>query len=68
MRAVLAGVVDVCLALSACLIALLLRENHDLRAALDAMLSGKPVTEKQKPSMGCNIKWTPGNEPGYFNS
>ena len=38
----------------------------DLRAALDAVLAGQPVPEGQKPSMGCNIKWKPGNEPGYF--
>ena len=38
----------------------------DLRAALDALLSGRPVPEPQLPSMGCNIKWKPGNEPGYF--
>ncbi len=29
----------------------------DLRAALDAVLEGSPVNPKQKPSMGCNIKW-----------
>ncbi len=29
----------------------------DLRAALDAVLAGKPVAEKQYPSAGCNIKW-----------
>ena len=40
--------------------------GNDLRAALDAVLSGKPVSEKQKPSIGCNIKWKPGNEPDYF--
>jgi peroxiredoxin len=38
----------------------------DLRAALDAVLAGKPVPKKQKPSLGCNIKWKPGNEPEYF--
>jgi hypothetical protein len=38
----------------------------DLRAALDAVLEGKAVPEEQKPSMGCNIKWKPGNEPDYF--
>jgi len=38
----------------------------DLRAALDAVLEGEPVPEEQKPSMGCNIKWKPGNEPDYF--
>ena len=29
----------------------------DLRAAIDAVLRGEPVTEKQYPSGGCNIKW-----------
>ena len=38
----------------------------DLRAALDAVLEGKPVPAEQKPSIGCNIKWKPGNEPDYF--
>ena len=38
----------------------------DLRAALDAVLEGRPVSDNQKPSVGCNIKWKPGNEPGYF--
>lgn len=37
----------------------------DLRAAIDAVLAGQPVSEDQKPSIGCNIKWKPGNEPGY---
>src|SRR5437899_1746006 len=40
--------------------------GRDLRAALDAMLSGNPVPSNQKPSIGCNIKWKPGNEPDYF--
>jgi peroxiredoxin len=31
--------------------------GEDLRAAVDAVLAGKPVTEEQKPSLGCNIKW-----------
>lgn len=35
----------------------------DLRAAIDAVLAGHPVTAEQKPSIGCNIKWKPGNEP-----
>ena len=38
----------------------------DLRSALDAVLAGKPVSPDQKPSVGCNIKWKPGNEPNYF--
>lgn len=32
----------------------------DLRAALDAVLAGEPVSERQYPSGGCNIKWKPG--------
>jgi peroxiredoxin len=38
----------------------------DLRAALDAVLARQPVDPKQRPSVGCNIKWKPGNEPDYF--
>lgn len=37
--------------------------GKDLRAALDAVLEDRPVTESQYPSMGCSIKWKPGNEP-----
>ncbi len=40
--------------------------GKDLRAALDAVLAGKGVSSQQKPSIGCNIKWKPGNEPEYF--
>lgn len=40
--------------------------GRDLRAALDAVLAGKPVPANQKSSIGCNIKWKPGNEPDYF--
>ena len=40
--------------------------GRDLRAAIDALLSGKDVPSQQKPSIGCNIKWKPGNEPDYF--
>jgi len=40
--------------------------GKDLRAALDAVLAGKPVSPNQKASMGCNIKWKAGNEPDYF--
>jgi thiol-disulfide isomerase/thioredoxin len=40
--------------------------GKDLRAALDAVLSGKPDSSNQKPSIGCNIKWKSGNEPDYF--
>ena len=38
----------------------------DLRRALDAVLDGEPVDESQLPSMGCSIKWRPGNAPDYF--
>jgi peroxiredoxin len=38
----------------------------DLRAALDAVLAGRPVAANQRASLGCNIKWKPGNEPDYF--
>ena len=40
--------------------------GKDLRAAVDAVLGGKPVSPNQIPSLGCNIKWKPGNEPEYF--
>jgi thiol-disulfide isomerase/thioredoxin len=40
--------------------------GRDLRGAIDALLSGRPVGGAQKASMGCNIKWKPGNEPAYF--
>jgi thiol-disulfide isomerase/thioredoxin len=39
--------------------------GKDVRAALDAVLAGKPVSPNQTPSIGCNIKWKPGNEPDY---
>jgi peroxiredoxin len=40
--------------------------GKDLRAALDAVLAGKPASEPQAASIGCNIKWKAGNEPDYF--
>jgi peroxiredoxin len=40
--------------------------GKELRAALDAVLAGRSVSPQQKPSLGCNIKWKPGNEPDYF--
>lgn len=33
--------------------------GSDLRAAIDAALSGQPVNPQQRPSAGCNIKWKP---------
>jgi len=40
--------------------------GKDLRAALDLLLAGKPSPPQQHPSIGCNIKWKPGNEPDYY--
>jgi len=40
--------------------------GKDLRAAIDAVLAGRPTSELQVASMGCNIKWKSGNEPDYF--
>jgi hypothetical protein len=40
--------------------------GRDLRDAIEAVLSGRPVAASQRPSLGCNIKWKPGNEPVYY--
>jgi peroxiredoxin len=37
----------------------------DVRAAVEAVLAGTPVSADQIPAMGCSIKWKPGNEPSY---
>lgn len=42
--------------------------GRDLRAAVDALLAGQPISPAQKPSLGCNIKWKKGNEPAYYRS
>ena len=42
--------------------------GRDLRAAIDAVLFDRPVGADQRPSVGCNIKWKPGNEPRYFGT
>ncbi|MBE9130240.1 MULTISPECIES: thioredoxin family protein [unclassified Coleofasciculus] len=42
--------------------------GKDLRAAIDAVLANSPVDSDQKPSIGCNIKWKPGNEPAYYGA
>jgi peroxiredoxin len=39
--------------------------GEDLRAAIDAVLEGRPVPQEQRPSVGCSIKWRPGNEPDF---
>ena len=40
--------------------------GEDLRLAIDTVLSGQTPSEDQTPSLGCNIKWKAGNEPGYL--
>ncbi len=40
--------------------------GKDLRQAIDAVLQNNKLEFEQKPSIGCNIKWKPGNEPEYF--
>ena len=40
--------------------------GKDLRSAIDAVLDGSAVPPEQTPSIGCNIKWKPGNAPDYF--
>ena len=41
-------------------------DGSDLRRALDELLETGTVTTEPFPSMGCNIKWKPGNEPDYW--
>ncbi|MFN9719984.1 MAG: thioredoxin family protein, partial [Planctomycetota bacterium] len=41
--------------------------GSDLRLACDAVLAGQPVSNEQRASIGCNIKWRAGQEPEYFN-
>jgi peroxiredoxin len=40
--------------------------GQDLRQAINAVLQDREIDFEQKPSIGCNIKWKPGNEPDYF--
>ncbi len=40
--------------------------GKDIRLALDSLLIGREIVSEQKPSIGCNIKWNPGNEPEWF--
>lgn len=37
--------------------------GEELRGALDALLAGESPPADQRPSMGCSIKWKPGNQP-----
>lgn len=40
--------------------------GEDLRLALDAVVAGRALETEQRPSIGCNIKWKPGNAPAWF--
>ena len=40
--------------------------GKDLRAAIESLLGGNTIKIDQQPSIGCNIKWKPGNEPSYY--
>lgn len=42
--------------------------GNEIAEAIEATLAGTPAKEKQYPSMGCNIKWSEGNEPSYYSS
>jgi peroxiredoxin len=42
--------------------------GRDLRAAIEAVLNDRPVNPEQRASLGCNIKWRPGNEPPYYGA
>lgn len=38
----------------------------DLKNAIQLALEGRDVPLPWKYAIGCNVKWTPGNEPAYF--
>ena len=40
--------------------------GNDLQRALSAVELNEAVNKQQTPSVGCNIKWKPDNEPNYF--
>lgn len=40
--------------------------GKDVRAAIDALLAGRPIAAEQRPATGCNIKWKAGNAPAYY--
>lgn len=42
-------------------------DGSSIRQAAKLLAEGKPIPEDiMVPSIGCNIKWRPGNEPYYF--
>lgn len=40
--------------------------GHDLVSAAEMLIAGGDIPTEQKPSLGCNIKWKPGNAPDYY--
>lgn len=42
--------------------------GEDLRRALDSALEGQDCPAPWKPAIGCNLKWTPGNEPAWYGA
>ena len=40
--------------------------GEDLRQVLNQLIDGNSISENQKPSIGCNIKWKAGNEQDYY--
>lgn len=42
--------------------------GKDLRQAIDTVLAGQGLADPQLPSIGCNIKWSPGQAPAYFGT
>ena len=41
--------------------------DREMRRYVDQVLAGEEVTDEDRPSRGCSIKWRPGNEPDYWN-
>ncbi len=41
-------------------------DGNDLRLAIKALINSQIYSQDQIPSLGCNIKWTPGAEPDWF--
>lgn len=42
--------------------------GRELRAAIEAVLADGEVPTDQHPSMGCSIKWKPGNAPAHVSA
>ena len=42
--------------------------GDELDAAVSALVAGEPISTDQRPSVGCSIKWKPGNEPADRHS